>query len=459
MPLVAKCSKWVATFIGKLYVKIKKHLNFTSLRKKASEIFKSIPDWRQKSKISISIHDAMISGFACMYFQDPSLLQFQKRMLDDQHRSNLNTLFEVENIPKETQMREIIDGVDSEYFRSIFRDYYLRLQRGKHLEQFQIFPNVYYFPIDGSQFFSSKDIYCEQCLVKEHQNGSKSYSHQVLQGGIMHPDCSEIIPFMPEQIVNADGLTKQDCEINAAKRFLDKLHRDFPQLGLLMGGDALFSKQPIIENVLSHHMHYLFAAKPEDHKYMMECLGMYAQINHIEFFDNKGRKHYYEWKNEIPLNANKDAILINFLRCTILGKNKKGEEEVFYKNSWVTDLPISEDNINTLVKAGRCRWKNENECFNVMKNHGYCMEHNYGHGEKNMAYNFYLLTLLAFFMHQIFELTDRQYQACRERFGSKKHLWEKLRSWTDIIIFETWEKLLEFALSPKKGLLVWVNTS
>ena len=94
-----------------------------------------------------------------------------------------------------------------------------------------------------------------------------------------------------------------------------------------------------------------------------------------------------------------------------------------------------------------------------MKNHGYCMEHNYGHDQKNMAFNFYLLTLLAFFMHQIFELTDRQYQACREKFGSKKHLWEKLRSWIDIIIFETWEKLLEFALAPKKGLLVWANTS
>ena len=43
----------------------------------------------------------------------------------------------------------------------------------------------------------------------------------------MHPDCSKIIPFMLEQIVNTDGLTKQDCEINAAKRFLDKQDRVF----------------------------------------------------------------------------------------------------------------------------------------------------------------------------------------------------------------------------------------
>ena len=429
-------------------MKIKKHLNFTGLREKASEIFKSIPDWRQKSKITISIHDAMMSGFACMYFQDPSLLQFQKRMQEDQHRNNLNTLFGVENIPKETQMRDIMDGVDSDYLHPIFRDYYLRLQRGKHLEKFQIFPGLYYFPIDGSQFYGSKEIHCEQCLIKEHQNGSKGYSHQVLQGGIAHPDCSQVIPFMPEQIVNTDGTNKQDCEMNAAKRFVEKLHQAFPQLGLLLGGDALFSKQPIIENVLRHNMHYLFAAKPDDHKYMMEWLGMFIKLNHIEFFDEKGRQHYYEWMNDVPVNGNKDTIQVNFLRCTIRGKNKKGKEEILYTNSWVTDLTISQENIKTLVKAGRCRWKNENELFNVMKNHGYCMEHNYGHGQKNMAFNFYLLTLLAFLMHQIFELTDRQYQACRTKLGSKKHLWETIRSYIKIIIYDSWERLLEFVLSP-----------
>ena len=438
---------------------IKKHLNFTALRRKASEVFLSVPDWRQQSKVGISIHDAMLSGLACMYFQDPSLLQFQARMQEEQHRNNLETLFDVKDIPKETQIREIIDGVDSEYFRSIFRDYYLRLQRGKHLEQFQIFPGMYYFPIDGSQFFSSKEVSCSQCLTKEHKEGEITYSHYVLQGGIMHPDCSQVIPFMPEQIINTDGTDKQDCEMNAAKRYIGKIEQDFPRLKLLLGGDALFSKQPIIEDTLSRGMHYLFAAKPTDHKYMMKWLEINGELQTHEFTDNKDRKYYYEWMNEVPLNGYEDTIHVNFLRFTITGKNKKGVDEILFRNSWVTDFEISMDNVVTLVEAGRCRWKNENECFNVMKNHGYCMEHNYGHGQKNLAYNCYLLTWLAFFFHQIFELTDRQYQACRKKFGSKKHLWENLRSWIAIIIFETWEKLLDFAIADKKGLLVWANTS
>jgi DDE_Tnp_1-associated len=438
-------------------LKIKKHLNFTSLRKKLSEVFRLIPDWRQSAKTNHSLHDALMSGYAAMYFQDPSLLQFQMRMQEDQHRNNLNTLFDVKSIPKETQMREIIDGVDSEYFRVIFKDFYSRLQRGKHLEQYQIFPNQYYFPIDGSQFFSSEDIHCEQCLVKEHGGKHKSDSHQVLQGGIMHPDCKEVIPFMPEQICNADGTDKQDCEMNAAKRLLKKVRCDFPQLRLIMGGDGLFSKQPMIEEVLQNKMSYIFSAKPSDHKYLREWIDTYDHLPMIQLQDDKGRIHIYEWMNDVPLNGREDTVKTNFFRCKIISHDKGGEEKISYRNDWVTDQLITAENISTLVRAGRCRWKNENECFNVMKNHGYCMERNYGHGKKNLAFNFYLLTLLAFFFHQIFELTDRQYQSCRKKFGSKRHLWEKLRAYIDIIIFETWEHLLDFALQPKKGLLTWAH--
>jgi len=426
----------------------KKYLSFTSLRRGLSEAFSQIEDWRQESKVNISLHDAMMSGFACMHFQDPSLLQFQTRLQEEQNRNNLKTFFEVSTIPKETQMRELIDKVDSGVFRSIFKDIYLRLQSGKHLEQYQLFPKVYYFPIDGSQFYSSKEIHCKQCLVKEHKLGKTSYSHQVLQGGITHPDCSQVIPFMPEQIVNSDGATKQDCEINAAKRFVKRLRKDFPQISLMIGGDALFSKRPIIEEVLNSRMHYLFAAKPSDHKYMFEWVTTYNQLPKLEFLDKTGRRHCYEWMNDVPLNGDKESVSVNFLQCKIVGKNKKGDEEILYKNSWVTDISISEKNIKTLVKAGRCRWKNENEMFNVMKNHGYYMDRNYGHGQKHLAFNFYLLTLLAFFFHQIFELTDAQYQACRGKFGSKKHLWETLRAYIKILVFDSWESLLFYALKP-----------
>lgn len=439
-------------------MKIKKHLHFGSLVSILSKHFRAIPDWRRppkkkKNKL-IPIKDALMSGFACMYFQDPSLLQFQKRMQEDQHRNNLNTLLGVRTIPKETQMRTIIDGVDSDCFKGPFKEITQRLQRGKQLERFQLFPKQYYIPMDASQFYASEKIHCEHCLVKNRSKGTQ-YSHQILQGGIAHPDCSQVIPLMPEQIVNSDGSTKQDCEMNAAKRWIKKLRSDFPKLGMILGGDALFSKQPIIEEAKKLNISYIFMAKPGDHKYMMKWLDDYDNFNRVEFIDDKGRRHCYEWINRVPLNGRDDTVKVNYFRCRIYTVNIKNEEKTVYQGSWVTDIEIDENTIETLVKAGRCRWKNENEIFNVMKNHGYYMERNYGHGKKHLAFNFYLLTLLAFTFHQIFELTDKQYQACRKKFGSKRHLWEKLRAYIDVLIFENWESLLAFALASKVGLLKW----
>jgi hypothetical protein len=78
-----------------------------------------------------------MSGFAMMYFQDPSILQFQKRLQEEIHNNNLRTLFQVQSIPKDSQMKEVIDEVDSSELEPVFEDWFRSLQRGKHLEQYR----------------------------------------------------------------------------------------------------------------------------------------------------------------------------------------------------------------------------------------------------------------------------------------------------------------------------------
>jgi hypothetical protein len=431
-------------------MKSKRHLGFGSLRMGLSELFHELPDSRQQAKTNYSMHDAMMSGFACMFFQDASLLQFQRRLREERNRDNLKTLFDVKDIPEDTQMREIIDGVGSEQLRPIFKEYFFRLQRGKHLSEFQILPGLYVCSIDGTQYFHSQSIHCPGCLVTKHGKDKVSYSHKVLQAAIMHPNKQQVIPLMPEEIRNTDGAVKQDCETNAGKRLIRAIKKDHPRLGLIIVGDDLFSRQPFIFDVLSAGMHYFFVAKPNSHVYMMEWIEAYDEINEIRLKDAKGRVHVYEWVNNVPLNGNKDAIYVNYFLYRIISEDSRGNEKVHYRNSWVTDLRITRNNVVTFVRGARCRWKVENECFNTLKNQGYYIEHNYGHGWKNLCFNFFLLTLLAFYFHQIFELTDPLYQACRNKFGSKTDLWEALRSYIRILVFETWEHLLDFALTPLK---------
>ena len=129
-------------------------------------------------------------------------------------------------------------------------------------------------------------------------------------------------------------------------------------------------------------------------------------------------------------------------------RNISSDGKTKFHCSWVTDITIDKDNIKKLVIGGRTRWKIENENFNTLKNQGYHIEHNFGHGKKNASYNFLLLNLLAFFMHQIFELTDLLYQKCRNTFSARKEYWNQLRCTIRILVFFTWDGLLMFILSP-----------
>jgi len=98
----------------------KKHLSFTALRKALSSHFSQIDDPRQQGKCEFSYHDVLMSTFSCMYFQDPSLAQFQKRMQEEQGANNLQTLFDVKQIPKDSQLRDVLDNISSDAFAPIF---------------------------------------------------------------------------------------------------------------------------------------------------------------------------------------------------------------------------------------------------------------------------------------------------------------------------------------------------
>ena len=252
---------------------------------------------------------------------------------------------------------------------------------------------------------------------------------------------------MAEPIRNTDGTKKQDCETNAAKRLIPQLRAQFPKMGLIITGDDLFSRQPMIECVLENNFHYFFVAKPTSHTYMMKWLATHDDhLNEFREINERGQTILYQWANKIPLYGEKDSSFVNHFCKKLIVLDLTGKETVRRTESWVTDLEVNKDNVALFVKGGKSRWKIENECFNTLKNQGYHLEHNYGHGEKNLAFNFYLLTLLAFLFHQVFDLCDAAYQASRIKAGSKRSLWEKLRTIINISVFESWEQFLAYFL-------------
>lgn len=429
---------------------IKKHLSFSSLRKRLSDRLVCILEHRQPGKIKYSIHDVFMSGYAMMYFQDPSILQFQKSLDNVIHNNNLKTLFQVQSIPKDSQMKEVIDEVDSLELEPVFEDWFRDLQRGKQIEHYRFLGDNYLISFDGSGYFGSDKISCPGCLRKESKRGKVRYEHQIVQAALMHPNMRQVIPLAPEAVRNADGNKKQDSEIEAGKRLIKKIRRAHPKLKIIIVADSLHSKQPLIQEAKACGMSYILVAKPDDHKILMEWVNEQRQLKEVSRMqarDSKGRLHVYEWINEVPLNGNKETVITNFFEYRLIDK-----EKVTYHNSWVTDIRVGEDNVMELVKGGRCRWKIENEVFNTLKNQGYHIEHNYGHGRKHLSMNFFILNLLAFFMHQIFELTDNLYQQCRKKFGSRREFWNCLRGVIKVLIFPDWENLQQRVLTPSEFL-------
>lgn len=427
----------------------KKHLNFNALKNLVLDRTARLPDNRQKSKARYSLQDCCMSAFAMMFFQDPSLLAFQQRLKHKMKKDNLRTLFNIQDIPADTQLRENLDEVESHLLEVLFADFFYPLQRGKQLEQMQFFNGMYLVSIDGTQYFTSENISCPNCLEKKSKKNGVRYSHQVVAATMVCPGVRQVLPLAPEPIQNSDGSSKQDCETNAGKRLIKKLRQTHPKLKIIITADSLYSKQPFVDLLKESGFSFILVAKQSDHQvlYQWFCdLKRLGDTQRLEYKDPKGRTHLYEWINQVPLNGTKDAENINYFEYTILDGKK-----VKYHNGWVTDISIDSDNIRQLVKGGRAKWKIENEAFNTLKNQGYHLEHNFGHGKKYLAYNFLLFNFLAFLLHQILELCDPLYQKCRESFSSRKEYWNQLRCTIRVIIFPRWSSLLKFVIDPESG--------
>ena len=392
--------------------------------------------------------DALMSGFAMFSLKDPSLLAFDERRTTD---SNLRSIYGIEEVPGDTQMRTILDDVDPVEIRPVFRDVVRQLQQSKELGKFVFLGRSYLVSLDGTGYFSSKKIHCSSCMQKVNQKtGEVTYYHQLMGGVIMHPNLREVIPLMPEPILKQDGETKNDCERNAAKRFLAQLKQDYPDLTFTITEDALSPNAPHIRELEKQGFHYILGVKEGDHKYLFEQVALARQEGRTTEYERRsgGVVHRFSFVNQMPLNKSNPDVLVNFVEYWEVGKDKTQHF------SWVTDFTITKLSVFTIMRGGRARWKIENETFNTLKNQGYQFEHNFGHGKKNLSVVFVALMMLAFLVDQVQQLACELFQAVLEKKSSRRRLWEHMRALFKTIEFKSMTQLFEAMLYGYKATVV-----
>lgn len=402
------------------FIKRRKYLSADGLFKEISEYFKKIPDIR-KGKIEIKLSDVLMAAFAMFSLKNSSLLGFNRRK---ELRENLEIIYHIGSIPDDYNMRKIIDKVDTSHLKPIFNTLFKKLQRGNILKKFVFLDQYYLLSLDGTGYFSSNSIHCENCMQKNLKGGKKKYYHQILGAVLMHPQQSSVIPFAPELIVKQDGTRKNDCERNAAKRFIARLRKDHPKLKMIIVEDGISSNAPHIKNLQENNLRFILGVKPGDHKFLFEYIDSMFKQGKGKEFEQKEQSiiHRYRYLNKVPLNKSNQDLLVNFLEYWQI---EKGETIHF---TWVTDFRIKKDNCYELMRGARARWKIEDETFNTLKNQGYNFEHNYGHGKKHLSENFALLMMLAFLVDQIQMSSCELFRRVLEKEECKTDLWESIRS-------------------------------
>jgi len=422
--------------MGLVIPKSRKHLCADALLRLVQDVFCQVPEHR-KGDPDITLGDALMSAFAMFSLKSPSLLAFDKVRAED----NLQRIYGIGRVPCDTAMREILDPVDPKYLRPAFKTVFRRLQRGKALEEMMFVEGHYLLALDGTGYFSSNEIHCDSCLEKHHRNGTVTYSHQMLGAALIHPDKREVIPLMPEPIVKLDGREKNDCERNAAKRFVTEFRRDHPHLKVIVTEDSLSSNAPHIATLRAHDMRYILGVKEGDHAFLFQQVAQAEQAGRVTYYERddakKGVHHRFRFVSDLPLNASNTALRVNFLECW---ETAKGKVQHF---SWVTDLRVNKGTVYRLMQGARARWRIENETFNTLKNQGYHFEHNFGHGYEHLSVVCAELMMLAFVVDQVQQLCCPLFQAAWAKWGSKRLLWEKMRALFFDYALESMRQLLE----------------
>ncbi len=422
-------------------------LKLVRLMKGLEEGFAGLPEHRSGKNSQYELADAGMGAFSVFFTQSPSFLAHQRDMKLRKGRSNAEKLFALREIPSDNQIRNLLDPIHPGHLNFCYQRIFQKLEQTEILERRRSFANQLLVAMDGTEYFSSQKIHCEQCSQRVLKNEKNNYYHSALTPVIVQPGNEHVISLEPEFITPQDGHEKQDCEIQAAKRWLET-HGDFyAKRGITILGDDLFSRQPFCQLLKDKHAHFILVCKPDSH------VNLYETVDYLSVQGLLGRKgvrnwngryaeiYTYRYANQLPLRGDQSALEVNWCELTI---TREDTGEVIYKNAFITDFEITDTTVEAIVRDGRARWKVENENNNVLKTKGYHIEHNFGHGSQHLAALLLSLNLLAFLFHTVLDLVDEQYRAIRQALGRRQTFFQDLEALLRYLVFETWDDVFAF---------------
>jgi hypothetical protein len=422
---------------------------YDELIKEIQESLERLPDHRTGENTRYEIKDAAVSAFGIFFTQSASFLAYQRLMEKAKGKSNVQSLFGVERIPSDGQVRNLLDEQEPEQMYGVFEKGHELLADSGAMAGLSSYAGQYLISCDGTGTISSQKIHCPNCSQREMSNGETLYIHHALLPVIVKAGESRVLVLEPEFISPQDGHEKQDCERAAIKRWVTRNAGRYRAHKYTLLGDDLYACQPICSLFLENGFNFILVCKPDSHVALYEQVEFLSKMGNVEQLKLRhwnGRyyeSHQYRWVNGVPLRRGEDALLVNWCEITIL---REDTGKRLYHNAFITHHELKSSNVVPIVRDGRARWKSENETNNVLKTKGYHLEHNFGHGQQHLANFMLTLNLLAFLFHTILDLLDEQYRALRQELVTRQDFFNDLRALLRYMLFDNWNHLMHFML-------------
>jgi len=375
-----------------------------------------VTDTRDQEKITYERGFLLMEALMLYLLKLGSRRQLRFELDSPEMLANLNRLSgcRQEAIAHSDTVDHFLGHVPPPALRGLRRNMVRRLLRMKALLNSRLFAH-YLIVLDGTGQLFFRQRHCPHCLTKT-VDGATQYYHHVLEAKLVTPE-GLAISIASEFIENTDpGATKQDCELKAFRRLAEQLKQDFPQLAICLLLDGLYANGTVFDICRQYRWKYIVTFKPgslpalwQDYQGLLAL----APENRRTAETGDGQSQTFAWAQVLEhVDQEKRKHHVNAFQC--LEQDRDGEH--FF--AWLTNFSVSSDTVPALAnRGGRCRWKIENEGFNIQKNGGFNLEHAYSTGDRQIK-NFYLLLQIAHLILQLIEHGSLLSDRCQHLFGS-----------------------------------------
>ena len=334
----------------------------------------------------------------------------------DGSRSNCRTLCGVGRIPCDNRIRNLLDDLDPAAFDPLFRRCLATVAAPGALEPFQRLDERLPAAPDGVRFHRSDRVHGPQCSVRRVGSERRPHHfHAMVAATAVADGHATVLPLMPEFVrpLQAAAATradtsederKRDCERNAAKRWLAADGAWLQACRPVLPGDALYCCQPVCEAAAAAGMDCIRVGKPGSRKGLYEVpesRRASGAVRSTGWLPRRGKgkrseRHRFRRTAAVPLRQGRDALQGTWLEYAVERDGKRT-----YASSFFTGLAVTADNAERIARAGRARWKIENEGFNCLARHGRNFKRNFGHGKEGLANVLAVPNLFAFALHAV----------------------------------------------------------